>query len=172
VRRPRALVSRFAMDDLSIVIQWRAVLQSVIKDPSSWAPLQRRPSESRRPHSNTLVWLTRSRAAPNARTRFARLATRSRAFAAGNANTPPVLLPPLPLVAHAQRSPPSAGCFAPNAIARCARSANHAGALRRTSLGNSPADGVARPPFISLRAAVPPTVRRLRPVGGRNALRP
>src|SRR5690606_26258913 len=72
----------------------------------------------------------------------------------------PVLLRPLPLVATL------------NAIAHCVRSANHANALRRHVLDNSPADGDARPPSIPLRATVPPTVRRLRPVGGRNALRP
>lgn len=60
----------------------------------------------------------------------------------------------------------------PNAIARSARSANHPGALRRTSLGHSPADGVARPPFISLRAALPPAARCGSPSRGRNVLRP
>ena len=82
---------------------------------------------------------------------------RSRVFAARNVNAPPVRLHPLPLVARL------------NAIAR---SASHANALRRHVLDNSPADGAARPPSISLRAPVPPAVRRLRPVGGRNALRP
>ena len=57
---------------------------------------------------NTLACLT-SATSPsppvNARTRFARLATRSRAFAARNVNASPVPRPPLPLVAHAQRSP-------------------------------------------------------------------
>ena len=69
-------------------------------------------------------------------------------------NAPPVRLPPLPSVARL------------NAIARCARSANNANALRRHVLDNSPSDGVARSPFISLRATGPPTVRRTPPSRG------
>jgi hypothetical protein len=105
----------------------------------------------------TLVTL----AADNACAHSVRLAHRSRVLATHPRTTRlSVLLRPLPLVAMH------------NACGRSAPLANAANALRRHPLDNSPADGAARPPSIPLRAPVPPTVRRLRPVGGRNALRP
>ena len=73
---------------------------------------------------------------------------------------PLVRLHPLPLVARL------------NAIARSARSANHAPALRRTSSVIRPQTApLGLPPF---RSALPFRLRcaGLRPVGGRNALRP
>ena len=85
---------------------------------------------------------------------------RSRVFAARNVNAPPVRLHPLPLVARL------------NAIARSARSANHAPALRRTSSVIRPQTvPIGLPPF---RSALPFRLRcaGLRPVGGRNVLRP
>ncbi len=59
-----------------------------------------------------------------------------------------------------------------NACARSARLANHANALRRHPLDNSPADGGARPPSIPLRAPVPPTAHRARPAGAATSFAP
>ena len=119
--------------------------------PSSSTPSLGSPRR-RRPHPR------------NVRTRFARLATRSRAFAARNVNAPHVLRLPLPVVARTQCSP----ALAP--LTASLPTPSLAALARRTTLARSGERPlVIRPQTVSLAL---PSFRSARPFRLRRAAGP